>query len=45
MLGLVKKDIYILRRYNYRPGQKAVILLLITDEENKHHPAFKSFSR
>ena len=37
VLGLDEKDIYILRRCNYRPGQKVAILLLITDEEKTLH--------
>ena len=45
MLGLDEKDIYILRRCNYRPGQKVAILLLITDEENKHYTVVKSLGR
>ena len=45
VLGLDEKDIYILRRCNYRPGQKVAILLLITDEEKKHYTVVKSLSR
>ena len=45
MLGLNEKDTYILRRCDYRPGQKVAILLLITDEEKKHYTAVKSLTR
>ena len=45
VLGLNEKDIYILRRCNYRPGQKVAILLLITDGEKRHYTAVKSLTR
>ena len=45
MLGLDERDIYILRRCNYGPGQKVAILLLTTDEEEKYYTAVKSLTR
>ena len=45
VLGINEKDIYILRRCNYRPGQKVAILLPITDGEKRHYTAVKSLSR
>ena len=42
VLGLNEKDIYILRRCNYRQGQKVTILLPTTNEEKKHYTTVKS---
>ena len=45
MLGVERKEVYILRRSKYESGKKVVNLLLIADGEQRHYMAIKSLSR
>ena len=45
MLGVERKEVYILRRSKYESGKKVVNLLLIADREQRHYMAIKSLSR
>ena len=45
MLGVERRDIYILKKCIYNPEKKVVVLLLITDGEKKHYTAVSSLSR
>ena len=45
VLGVKRRDIYILRKCNYESEKKVIVLLLTTNGEKKHYTAVSSLSR